>query len=334
MTDANRHRRPHWVPLACLAPVAACCQGTQSALDAHGPEAARIATLSWVLFAGAAIIMAAVMLVWAVAMFGSAASRRWVGREALVVGGGLVFPAVALSALLAYGLFVTRAGDAAGTAGAPVRIAVVGEQWWWRVTYHRPDGSTFESANEIRVPTGRRVELALRTADVIHSFWVPNLAGKLDMIPGRTNTLRFTAGRAGVMRGQCAEYCGGAHALMAFNVVAMEPDAFAAWIAQESGPARPTGGGAESGRRLFMANGCGGCHTVRGTGATGTIGPDLTHVGSRTSLAAATLPNTPAAMAAWIADNQHIKPENLMLPFGIFDERELAALASWLSALE
>jgi cytochrome c oxidase subunit 2 len=310
------------------------CQDSQSSLAAQGPEAARIATLAWVLFIGATVIMVGMIAMWAVATFGSERARRWLSREAVVVGGGIVFPAVTLSILLAYGLLLTRAGGAAESGDEPMRISIVGEQWWWRVIYEAPGGSSFESANEIRIPTGRRVELALTTADVIHSFWVPNLAGKVDMIPGRTNQLTFTADNAGSMRGQCAEYCGGAHALMAFNVIAMEPDAFNEWMARESGPATLAGGAPEEGEALFLASGCGGCHSIRGTGATGTIGPDLTHVGSRTSLAAATLPNTPKAMAAWIADNQHIKPDNLMPPFHIFSEAELTALSSYLSGLQ
>jgi cytochrome c oxidase subunit 2 len=187
---------------------------------------------------------------------------------------------------------VLRAGYAAPPADDTLRVTVTGHQWWWRVVYESPDGTRFESANEVRIPTGRGTAIDLVGADVIHSFWVPNLAGKVDMIPGRTNTLTLQADRAGISRGQCAEYCGGAHALMAFNVVAMEPDDFETWLAAEAAPARtPETPGEEEGLALFLSHGCGACHAIRGTEADGTIGPDLTHVGSRTSLAAGILRN-------------------------------------------
>jgi cytochrome c oxidase subunit 2 len=319
---------------ATFAAAVASCRGRQSALHPLGPEAERIAVLSWVLFIGAVIIMAAVVALLAVAMFGGSRWRAWLSREVAVVAGGIIFPVVALTALLAYGLLVMRAGGAVAEDRDALRISVIGEQWWWRVVYTDGEGSRFESANEIRIPTDRKVKLALTTADVIHSLWVPNLAGKLDMIPGRTNVLTVEAEEPGVSRGQCAEYCGGAHALMALNVIALPPDEFERWLAKEAGPAEPPEGSTEEqGRLLFLSSGCGGCHAVRGTEATGTIGPDLTHVGSRLSLAAATLPNSTEAVAAWIVDNQHIKPENRMPPFGIFAEGELTAISAYLAGL-
>jgi cytochrome c oxidase subunit 2 len=311
------------------------CQDVQSVLAAHGPEAERVLFLSWVLFAGASAILIAVVAAIAIAAFAPLRWRKRLGNETVVVGAGIVFPVVALSALLAYGLFVMRAGTAAPAAGEPLRIAVVGEQWWWRIIYAGPDGRTFESANELRIPTGRPIELLLSTADVIHSFWVPNLAGKVDMIPGRTNHLMLAAERPGVSRGQCAEFCGGAHALMSFYVVAMPPKEFTAWLEQAGAdthePATPR---FRQGQEIFLAAGCGGCHAIRGIPANGTIGPDLTHVGGRISLAAGTLASDEPAFARWIADNQHIKPENRMPPFRIFSETELGALAGYLASLK
>ncbi len=275
------------------------CRDSQSALAPMGPEAERIATLWWVLFAG-----------------------------------GIVFPIVTLTALLIYGMLVMR-GGAAADAPAPLRLTTIGEQWWWRVIYRGPDGETFEAANEVRIPTGRRVDIALVAADVIHSFWVPNLAGKVDMIPGRTNRITIEADHPGVSRGQCAEYCGGAHALMAFNVVAMEPATFDAWLASEAGPAvLPDSPAEEQGRLLFLSSGCGACHTIRGTDARGVIGPDLTHLGGRTSLAAGILPNDANSIARWIEGNQHIKPENRMPPYAVFSNEQLAALGAYLAGLE
>jgi cytochrome c oxidase subunit 2 len=241
---------------------------------------------------------------------------------------------ITLTILLIYGLAVMRAGDAEPPPGEPVRIAVIGEQWWWRIVYTDAAGQRFESANELTIPTARPVELTLSTADVIHSFWVPNLAGKVDMIPGRTNRLTLVADRPGVSRGQCAEYCGGAHALMSLFVVALPPAEFADWLDQARRAApEPATALARQGQGLFLASGCGGCHAIRGTPAAGRIGPDLTHVGARLSLAAGTLANGEAALARWIRDNQHIKPENRMLPYGIFSDSELGALASYLMSL-
>jgi cytochrome c oxidase subunit 2 len=216
-----------------------------------------------------------------------------------------------------------------------LRIAVDGRQWWWRVVYSDPNGNRIESANEIRIPVGQTVKLELTTSDVIHSFWVPRLAGKLDMIPGRKNVLTLVARESGVSRGQCAEYCGGAHALMSLYVVALPKMEFAAWLDHEAKPAAPTTDPeARAGQMLFLSHGCGGCHTIRGTPAVGTIGPDLTHVGSRMSLGAAALPNDQASIARWITENQHIKPENRMPPFAIFNNKELSSLSLYLSGLK
>jgi cytochrome c oxidase subunit 2 len=180
----------------------------------------------------------------------------------------------------------------------------------------------------------RPVALDLKSADVIHSFWVPALAGKLDMIPGKTNRLRILAQRAGEFRGQCAEYCGGPHAFMAFHVVAEDPQRFAAWAARQREPAQPLGGAlAARGAELFAAS-CAACHTVRGAAAAGTRGPDLTHVGSRRTIAAGALPNNAGTLAAWIAASQKIKPGNLMPSFREFRGEELRALASYLEGLD
>jgi cytochrome c oxidase subunit II len=313
----------------------AACEGAQSVLAPHGPEAGRVALLFWVMTGCATAILIGVGLMGAAAIYGSPRARQLLSREGLVIGGGIVFPIVALSALLGYGLAVMRGGpEQAAEPGAP-RIEVMGERWWWRVIYTDEDGRRFESANEIRIPIGRPIQLALSTADVIHSFWVPSLAGKLDMIPGRINRMRLAADRPGIHRGQCAEYCGGAHALMSFYVVAMPSAEYAVWLKRESGAAAPpTEARAAAGERLFLSSGCGGCHTVRGTPANGRIGPDLTHVGGRLSLAAATLEQNETTLARWIVENQHIKPENLMPPYGIFAPEELQALAAYLAALK
>jgi cytochrome c oxidase subunit II len=191
------------------------------------------------------------------------------------------------------------------------------------------------SANEVRLPAGRPIEVLLRSTDVIHSFWIPKLAGKTDMIPGRVNRMVIQAEAPGVFRGQCAEYCGGPHALMAFYAVAMAPGEFEPWLEQEARPARiPKEAFLAEGRELFLASGCGACHTIRGTPADGQFGPDLTHVGGRLSLGAGILPNNVGTLAGWIADTQHLKPDNLMPSFNIFSGAELRALAAYLESLE
>jgi cytochrome c oxidase subunit II len=311
------------------------CDGAQSTLSPQGPEADRVRTLFFVLTGGGVLILLGVIWLTALALYSGADRRRQIAREGLIIGGGIVFPVVTLTALLAYGVVTMRAAAAPPASGSPFRISVTGEQWWWRVKYMDSGGRGFESANELRIPVERPVEIELASADVIHSFWAPRLAGKLDMIPGRKTTLRLAATSPGVSRGQCAEYCGGAHALMSFYVVAMEQAGFDAWLQQESGPAvKATESGNEFGQMLLIAHGCGGCHAIRGTSAVGRIGPDLTHVGGRLSLGAAALPNDADAIARWIVHNQHIKPKNRMPPYGIFSPKELAALSSYLASLK
>ena len=296
-------------------------QGIQSAFAPAGPEADVLVEMAWVLVIGAAAVFALVMalLAW------SLAGGRRLREGAFIIGGGVVFPAVTLAALLVYALVRGEAVQA--PANEALRIEVTGEQWWWRVRYLHPDGRIdFETANEIRIPVGQPVLLELKSADVIHSFWVPALAGKLDMIPGRTNRLRLHAGRPGQYRGQCAEYCGGPHAFMAFFVVAQEQGEFEQWLAGQRTPAR-------AGSEQFFRD-CGACHTVRGTPAAGTRGPDLTHVASRVTLGAALLPMNKGAMAGWIASSQHLKPGNLMPSFEHLRGQDLRALAEYLESLE
>ncbi|MGR8952188.1 MAG: cytochrome c oxidase subunit II [Gammaproteobacteria bacterium] len=310
----------------------AACAGEQSAFAGLGPVSSRITLLMWIMFIASALITVLICLLILVAIVGPDRWRRTLTREKVVVFGGIVFPVVTLTMLLIYGFTVLRAGGNLAQAENPLRISVIGERWWWRVIYRHDDGRLTESANEVRIPTGRPIEFELTTADVIHSFWLPAYAGKVDMIPGRINRLHLIADTPGIVRGQCAEYCGGAHALMAFYAVAMAPADYAAWLAKERAEAIPASD--KEGEKLFFASGCGGCHTVRGTPANGRIGPDLTHVGSRLSLGAGILPNEPESFAQWIGRHQKLKPENLMLPFDFFSESELRVLSSYLNGLE
>jgi cytochrome c oxidase subunit 2 len=313
----------------------AACSGIQSALAPRGREAAEIHPLLVTAFLVGVAVLVVVIALTAAAVWGSRDWRARLSREHLVVGGGIILPIAVLTVLLIYGLVVLQAGAGrSGEADGPA-ITVVGKQWWWRVAYPGADGREIVSANELRIPVGRPVAVRLDSDDVIHSFWVPQLGGKLDMIPGRTNVLTLQATEPGPTRGQCAEYCGGAHALMAFYVVAMPETDYAAWLQHEASDAvAPDTVEEMAGQALFLLNGCGACHAVRGTAAAGAIGPDLTHVGGRLSLAAAALPNDAPSFARWIADNQHVKPENKMPPFGQFSADELAAIAAYLDSLD
>jgi cytochrome c oxidase subunit 2 len=293
--------------------------GIQSVLDPRGPAAELLAEMAWVLVVGAALVFVAVMALAAYAVFARRERSSRMSARALIVGGGIVFPAVTLSALLLYTLWRLTPLEAADEAA--LRIEVVGEQWWWRVRY--PE---FETANEIRIPVGRPVEVLLKSADVIHSFWVPALHGKLDMVPGRTNRLRLQADAPGEFRGQCAEYCGGPHAFMAFFVVALAPEDYQRWAEAQRKPAPVSND--------FFNRRCGACHTVRGTRAAGVLGPDLTHFGSRRTIGAGLLPNNAGATAGWIASSQHLKPGNLMPSFPMFSGEELRGLAAYLESLE
>ena len=309
------------------------CGTNQSVLNPKGPDALQLTELTWFLIAFCTFVLVVVMIVTAVALGGPAGARRMLASPAAVILGGIVFPAVSLTGLLGYGIWLTRA-SAAPDAPNALQVEVVGEQWWWRVLYGQPSDAQFASANEIRIPIGRQVVFTLKSADVIHSFWVPNLGGKVDMIPGRTTKLRLQADEPGVYRGQCAEYCGGPHALMALEVVALPAQEFETWLKAQTGPTpSPVTPDAQRGEQIFTSAGCGACHTIRGTPAAGTVGPDLTRLGTRRSVGVDTLPLTQANIARFIRDGQHVKPGNLMPPFRIFTAAELDALAAYLAGL-
>jgi len=303
------------------------------ALDPAGPFAEPINTVSWMLFGVGFAVLALVLLALGLALFGPRRWRARIGRERLVWIGGLAFPVVVLSVLLVYGLGLTRHLTEDPRPGE-MRVRVTGEMWWWRVAYLDDQGrEILQDANEVHIPAGRPVVLELESADVIHSFWVPQLGGKEDMIPGRRNLLRLQADAPGSYGGQCAEYCGGPHALMGLVVVAHAPAEFEAWRARQARPAVPAAGDAR-GAEVFAASGCGACHTVRGTAANGLAGPDLTHVGSRRTLGAGILPNNRGSLAGWIADSQGIKPGNRMPSYPVLSGEDLRAVAGYLESLK
>jgi cytochrome c oxidase subunit 2 len=307
------------------------CAGPQSALAPAGRDAALIGNLFTVMTVGTFVIWSAVV---AIAIYAIRVREPHSERTAslLILGGGVAAPAAILGALIAYGMPLVPA-VLTGPADTRMAIHVTGKQWWWRVQYEAA-GAVVETANELRLPVGERVELRLSSPDVIHSFWVPSLAGKMDMIPGRQTRLSLEPTRTGTFRGACAEYCGASHALMAFAVVVMERQDFGAWLEAQSREAEPpTDALASRGETAFVANGCTACHTVRGTAAAGQIGPDLTHVGSRLRIGADTLPNEPEALARWIAQTDLVKPGVHMPAFRTLDADSLSALAAYLRSL-
>lgn len=309
------------------------CGGVQSSLAPKGPAAAEIAHISWIMFIGAALILLLVMALALYAMYRAPDKRIPVAANSLIVAGGLAFPAITLTALLVYGVW--SMGALRGDPRPELSIDVTGNQWWWEVQYQREvPGAGFTTANEIRIPVGVQVRLRLHSNDVIHSFWVPNLAGKMDAMPGRVNSLVIQADTAGVFRGQCAEFCGAQHARMAFFVIAQPREEFDAWMAQQRAPAAaPTSELGRRGLEIFRNNRCMECHTVRGIDGMAIKprqGPDLTHIANRTHLAGGTLENTRDNLKRIIADSQGVKPGSRMPSFPDLRADELEALAAYL----
>jgi cytochrome c oxidase subunit 2 len=311
---AARRRRAGAVLVAVLALLASSCTaGSHSILSPEGSSAKRVTGLWWLMFWISAVVFAVVVALIAIAILRrrrrgveiDVAQPRW--GEPFVVVAGVFVPIVILTSVFAISLHDL---NAIASGDPRLTIHVIGHMWWWEVRY--PNGAV--GANEIHIPTGEPVRVDLTTADVIHSFWVPQLAPKLDMIPGRVNSLLITAERSGRYRGQCAEFCGLQHAHMAFYVVAQPPGEFASWMAHEVEPAPTPTGEAAAGLNLFLGSNCSGCHTISGTSADATLGPDLTHVASRETIAAGTLTNTFSNMAAWIRDPQAFKPGAVMPP--------------------
>ena len=305
----------------------------QNVLDPHSPQEHRIALLWWVMLVGAAIgfsIIATLLLLgWIRRNRGSlpfgGGERAATG---LVIGMGIGVPIVVLSALFVWSdIFVMRSTAAPNPRSTSLTVDVIGHQWWWELRY--PSTPNAVTANELHIPTKTRVDIVGTTADVIHSFWVPELNRKIDLIPGRKNRVLLYADRPGTYRGKCAEFCGLQHAHMDVIVIAQPRAAFESWLRRQS--ART--GIAASGAEVFALAGCGNCHAIRGTDANAHVGPDLTHVGSRTTLAAGTIPNTLAAMRDWIRDPQHAKPGNKMPHLPLAND-EVSELARYLEGLK
>lgn len=312
------------------------CGGEPGAFSPRGPEAREVGALFWVMVGLGGAVFVAVMALLVLAGRGRRPGDPDPARRSarLVLGGGIVLPIVVLVPL-SVAMVTVGARNSHRSGPADVHIEVIGHQYWWEIRYPDHDVVT---ANELHIPVGRPVRLALSTADVIHSVWVPQLAGKIDMIPGQDTSLRLEADEAGEYLGQCAEFCGLQHARMRFLVIAQPEEEFARWLEAQAEPARaPTSAAAERGAEVFAAAGCGSCHRVAGTGAEGggdalVAGPDLTHLASRRTLGAATLPNGRGQLAGWVADPQGVKPGSLMPPSPV-DGRELLDLVAYLEEL-
>lgn len=298
-------------------------------LDPSGSAAQEIADLWWLLVGLGTLAFVVVAGALVVGLRrrpgdGSRTGGRW------LIGGGIVMPAVLIVVVLIATIASMRAISSAPGDEA-VTIEVVGHQWWWEVRY--PDEEVV-TANEVHIPAGRDIRLLLRSADVIHSFWVPDLAGKMDLLPESVNTLAIDADRPGRYEGVCAEFCGVQHANMGLVVVAHDEPGFATWLDEQRRPAvEPTGDLAQRGERLFTSEGCASCHTVAGSGADGDEGPDLTHVASRETIAAGTRANTAPNLSEWIADPHAIK-DGVLMPAVPLDPDELDALVAYVGALE
>jgi len=322
---------------ALIFPAAAWAGDDQNALHPASKQEHSISVLWWVMLAGCSIgfcVVATLLLL------------GWVRRNrdslpfgggdragtAMVVGLGVFVPIVVLSSLFVWSdLFLIRTTEAPAANSTRMSIQVIGHDWWWEVRY---PGGRAVTANEIHIPVRTRVDVAGTTADVIHSFWVPELNRKADLIPGRVNHPLLDADRPGEYRGQCAEFCGLQHAHMAVLVFVQSKRDFQSWLANMTKPARePADTKARRGRELFLSESCSGCHQIRGTSARGQIGPDLTHVATRTTLASGTIPNTPASLADWIRDPQHFKPGNKMPALELTDG-DIEALTAYLEGLK
>lgn len=304
----------------------------QGTMAPRGGDAETAGDLWWYMLALGGAIFVGWLALFAAGLARRSRSDRSAAEDArthrrMIVGGGLVLPTIALGSLFVYNLVALEAA----ATGGDVVVDAAGHQFWWEFTYPEPGITT---ANEMYIPTGTDVQVRLTTDDVIHSFWVPQLAGKRDMVPGRVNSLVLHANHPGRYVGECAEYCGIQHANMRFQVVAVPPDEYEAWLRRMEQPAAAPDTAEEmAGHDAFLASGCGACHTIRGTPADGDIGPPLTHLASREWIGAGAAPNDRGHLGGWVVDAQGLKPGNHMPPMQV-DADALDSLLTYLESLE
>ncbi len=304
--------------------LAAGCTFEQSVLHPAGRDAEGLTALTWFMFAAAVVVWGVVMGAAIYAVVGKKRPKSEKFADRFIIAGGVAFPTIGLAILLVFGLSLLPSWTSAETPD--LRVYVRAEQFWWRLVYELPDGSVVETANELHLPNDATVEFVLTSTDVIHSFWIPALGGKMDAIPGRTNLLRLTPIKPGTYRGVCAEFCGPSHALMAFPVTVHEASDFPAWLEAQQAPAA-------AGNEIFTASGCGACHTVRGVTENGKVGPDLTHVASRKTIGAGTLQNTRDNLIAWLTAPEHVKPGARMPSYATLPAADRDAIADYLMEL-
>jgi cytochrome c oxidase subunit 2 len=333
-------RRRGLAAAALLVPLAlAGCGGSQSTLNPHSHAATDIANLFWVM---TAVAFGGLALVTGLLVFARVRRRRRGTNPAdphpgervgwwVVLGMGVVFPlAVVIALFIASNWAILRTTEAPAASSTAMTIEAIGHQWYWEFRY---PGTQAVTADEMHIPVGTRINLVATTADVIHSFWVPELNRKIDTIPGQRNRILLYANRPGIYRGQCAEYCGLQHAHMSMLVFAQPKAQFRAWLRRQSAPAaNPKTALERRGRSVFLNGACSSCHAIRGTSAAGYVGPDLTHLASRTTLAGVTIPDTRAYLSRWVPDSQHFKPGNEMPDLRLTDT-QLTALVAYLESL-
>ncbi|HEY1498554.1 MAG TPA: cytochrome c oxidase subunit II [Acidobacteriaceae bacterium] len=327
------------------------CESVQSTWQSSGPAAERITHLSifmTVLFVVITLIMW-LLVAWAFyRRRGTLEEHAPIdagGGQIWIAIGGVAVPLLVLSLLFVLGLQLLtdfpihgmhHGGSAVMAASMKPEIRITGHQWWWEVEYLNDDlPKQFTTANEIHLPVGRPVNIELVTRDVMHSFWIPALHGKVDLIPGMKNYIRIEAAQPGSYSGQCAEFCGAQHAMMRLLAVAQEPDEYEAWLEAQRKPGNdPATSEAQAGKQIFLAGPCSMCHTVRGTTAGGTVAPDLTHIAGRQMIAANCFPNNDAYLEAWITHAQSLKPEAQMPNLTQFTGEQLQDLVQYLRQLQ
>jgi len=315
--------------------VAGC--GKQSILSTHSPQAHNIMLLWWWMLGAAVIVFLGALGLLVLAWFRRGSKglpffgERESAPEAMVVVFGIAVPVVVLVVLFGVSnVYLIKQTSPPNPRSTAMTIDVIGHQWWWEVRY---PGSAAVTANEIHIPARTRVNVVATTADVIHSFWVPALSRKIDMVPGRSNRILLYASSPGVYRGQCSQFCGFQHAHMAMYVDAQPPSQYRAWLADMASPARtPSTAAARTGEQVFMGAQCASCHRIAGTPAQADVGPDLSHLATRSTLAALTIPNTPTQLAAWIRNPQAIKPGDRMPDLGL-SSGQIAPLVAYLETL-
>ena len=324
----------------------AACGGNQSALNAAGIQSERLDYLWWLFF----IICAVVYLIVIAVLIAAFVRTKKVNADAEpdltpqperekrlsnIVKGAVAITVILLFVLMVVSFRTGRAINSLSQRPAPVSIKVTGHQWWWEIEYRNDDPSkNVLTANEIHIPVGQLIKLELQSNDVIHSFWLPNLHGKRDLIPNYPTAFYFEADKPGTYWGQCAEFCGYQHAKMRFRVTAESPEDFEAWItAQQQSSVQPSNDLQKRGEQIFLTTVCAQCHTIQGTPAGGKVGPNLTHIASRPYIAAGSLQNTRDHLAAWVTDAQSIKPGTKM-PMNTYSQEDLSALIEYIESLK